>query len=54
MDSRSRRPVVSERLVVWVLAEYGLPAENGAAGALMATFLDRVSHELREGTSSTP
>jgi hypothetical protein len=46
MDSWSGRPVVSERLVVWVLAEYGLPAENGATGALMATFLDRLSHEL--------
>ena len=37
---------MSERLVVRVLAEDGLSAENRAAGALMATLLDDLSHKI--------
>ena len=45
MDRWSGRAVVSEGLVVRVLAEDGFPAKDGAAGAQMAPSLDRVSHQ---------
>lgn len=50
MDGGSGRAVVSHGLVVRVLGEDGLSAEDWAACALMRTFVDCGSHQLDDAS----